>query len=98
MSIFEEIIFSLSVALKKKRYLCKDRWEKSSALRKRFCFIRVTEIANFKQKDRDNVTLILYLYRLRIRMCRIPYHYTYRRENIVSSFIFARRLAMPGDW
>ena len=63
-----------------------------------FCFIRVTEIANFRGKDRDNVTLILYLYRLRIRMCRIPYHYTYRRENIVSSFISSRRLAMPGDW
>ena len=63
--------------------------------RKRFLLYPENEIANFKQEDRDNVTLILYLYRLRIRICRIPYHYTYRRENIVSSFIPVRRLAMP---
>ncbi len=36
MPIFEEIIFSLSVALKKKRYLCSSRREKSSALKKAF--------------------------------------------------------------
>ena len=98
MSIFEEIIFSSSVALKKKRYLCKERREKSPAFKKAFLLYPKIEIANFTWKDRDNVTLILYLYRLRIRICRISYHYTYRRGNIVSSFISSRRLAMPDVW
>ena len=62
MSIFEEIIFSSSVALKKKRYLCKERREKSPAFKKAFLLYPKIEIANFTWKDRDNVTLILYLY------------------------------------
>lgn len=73
MPIFEEIIFSLSVALKKKRYLCSSRREKSSALKKAFFALSlVRSLENFKQEDRDNVTLILFVHVQR----RAHYAYT----------------------
>ena len=59
-----------------------------------FCFILDIEIANFKQEDRDNVTLIsVFVYVLGMYSSYL--YINIQRGNIVSSLTLARRLAMP---
>lgn len=48
--------------VKKKMYICGVRLEKWSDIVKRFLLYPETEIANFKQKDRDNVNAHSVLY------------------------------------
>ena len=63
-----------------------------------FCFILNTEIANFNRKDRDNSNAhSVYVYIMlkgqpMLYPCML---YMYQCENIVSSFIFPRCLAIP---
>ena len=67
-------------------------------IRKRFCFILKTEIANFKLKDRDNSnahSVYMYIMLKGQPMLYSDALYIFQCENIVSSFIFPRRLAMP---
>ena len=63
-------------------------------LRKRFLLYPEIEIANFTQKDRDNVTLILFCICMYSPCCTLL-TYTLTAWDIVSLFISARRLAMP---
>ena len=51
------------------------------------------EIANFQRKDEDNATLICVVYVLGMQLLYL--YINIQRENIVSSFIFSGRLAMP---
>ena len=73
-------------------------WRNGRICRKRFLLYPDIEIANFKQRDRDNSNAhSVYVYIMlkgqpMLYPCML---YMYQCENIVSSFIFPRRLAMP---
>ena len=67
-------------------------------IRKRFLLYPDIEIANFKRMDRDNSNAhSVYMYiMLKGQPMLYPYTlYIFQCENIVSSFISVRRLAMP---
>ena len=71
--------------------------EMAGHIRKRFLLYPNIEIANFKGKDRDNSNAHSVLVHI---MKGIVYAvpsllYIFQCENIVSSFIFPWRLAMP---
>ena len=73
-------------------------WRNGRICRKRFLLYPDIEIANFKQRDRDNSNAhSVYVYIMLMGQPMLyPYAlYIFQCENIVSSFIFARRLAMP---
>ena len=73
-------------------------WRNNRICRKRFLLYPDTEIANFQLKDRDNSNAhSVYMYiMLKGQPMLYPYSlYIFQCENIVSSFISVRRLAMP---
>ena len=73
-------------------------WRNGRTIRKRFLLYPDTEIAKFKLKDRDNSNAhSVYMYIMfEGRLMLYPYSlYIFQCENIVSSFISVRRLAMP---
>ena len=67
-------------------------------IRKRFLLYPENEIANFKERDRDNSnahSVYMYIMLKGQPMLYPDALYIFQCENIVSSFIFPRRLAMP---
>ena len=72
--------------------------EMAGHIRKRFLLYPDIEIANFKRMDRDNSnahSVFMYIM-LKGQPMLYPYAlYIFQCENIVSSFISVRRLAMP---
>ena len=96
------IILQERCIVKKKTYICDVRPEKWLDIQESvFCFIRNIEIANFQLKDRDNSNAhSVYMYIMLKRQPMLyPYSlYIFQCENIVSSFISVRRLAMPDVW
>ena len=75
-----------------------DRRNGWTHIRKRFLLYPDIEIANFKRMDRDNSNAhSVYMYiMLKGQPMLYPYTlYIFQCENIVSSFISVRRLAMP---
>ena len=80
-------------------YLCDVLSEKWWDAKKAFFLLYPEiEIANFKQRDRDNSNAhSVYVYiMLKGQPMLYPYSlYIFQCENIVSSFISVRRLAMP---
>ena len=67
-------------------------------IRKRFLLYPDTEIANFQLKDRDNVNAHSVFMYIMLKGQPLLYPdtlYIFQCENIVSSFISVRRLAMP---
>ena len=73
-------------------------WRNNRICRKRFLLYPDIEIANFKRMDRDNSnahSVFMYIM-LKGQPMLYPYTlYIFQCENIVSSFISVRRLAMP---
>ena len=70
--------------------------EMAGHIRKRFLLYPCIEIANFKERDRDNSNAHSVYNVLKGQPMLYPDAlYIFQCENIVSSFIFPRRLAMP---
>ena len=73
--------------INKNIYFCIAQGEKSLGQECVSCFIPYIEIANFKQRDEDNVTLILFVYHRYSPRC--TYWYIRQRGVFVSQFISA---------